>query len=225
MINDKPHFKEKQSDFVARILKKKIISFELKPDDKISEHYLTNLFNISRPSIREALITLEKENLIHIRPQQGTYVTRIDIAWIKNFLFMRNAIEKAIIQEACVNFPEKYLCELQVNVYHQRQIKHFTPKLFLELDDNFHRIIYRAVNKEDIWESLISLSIPYDRLTYLLLLNEPQFYDTFVQHHVDTLYFLENKEVTQNSDHVGSTFPLFLDIINKYPQYIKQDYL
>lgn len=219
-----PRLKEPHSDYIVRILRQNIIACQLIPGSMISEHYLKDIFNVSRSPIREALITLNKEELVDIRPQQGTYISKIKISWVKNFLFMRHIIEVAVLQEVCSCFPQEYLLRLKTNVYHQEQILEFTPQLFLQLDNEFHEIIYSAVNKQDVWKSLESLSTAYDRLTYLLLLQEPKFYSIFVNHHRQTLDILESNnpdKVHQVIDsHTGSMFPRLIDTINKYPDYI-----
>ncbi|MFV0556281.1 MAG: GntR family transcriptional regulator, partial [Lactovum sp.] len=63
-------------------LKKKIEEFEIKPGDRISETALTNIYEVSRTPIKHGLARLENEGLIFVRPQIGTFVSKIDTVHI-----------------------------------------------------------------------------------------------------------------------------------------------
>lgn len=61
---------------VARRVQQKILDGEWKPGDQIpSQRILSEHFNVSRASLREALLTLETLGLIKTEPGRGTYVT------------------------------------------------------------------------------------------------------------------------------------------------------
>jgi GntR family transcriptional repressor for pyruvate dehydrogenase complex len=61
---------------VARRLQQMILDGELKSGDQIpSQRILSGQFNVSRASLREALLTLETLGLIKTEPGRGTFVT------------------------------------------------------------------------------------------------------------------------------------------------------
>lgn len=61
---------------VARRLQKMILDGELRPGDAIpSQRLLAEQFNVSRASLREALLTLETLGLVKTEPGRGTFVT------------------------------------------------------------------------------------------------------------------------------------------------------
>ncbi|MGL5573662.1 MAG: GntR family transcriptional regulator, partial [Cetobacterium sp.] len=51
-------------DFAYEEIRKKIISGEYKPNENLTEIFLSNSLNVSRNTIKKALIKLENENLI-----------------------------------------------------------------------------------------------------------------------------------------------------------------
>ena len=57
-------------------------------------------FGVSRTPVREALIRLADEGLIDIYPQAGTFVSRIDLAAVREAQFVRQALETAVAIEA-----------------------------------------------------------------------------------------------------------------------------
>lgn len=72
---------------IARRLQGMILSGELQPGQKLpSQRVLADRLNVSRPSLREALLTLETLGLVQILPARGTFVLdpitrRKSIAW------------------------------------------------------------------------------------------------------------------------------------------------
>ena len=80
-------------------LKYDIMNFRLLPGDSISAQKVALRYDVSRTPAREAIVNLEKEGLLKIIPQSGTYVACINCrrlsekvlrwAWLMLFLKMR----------------------------------------------------------------------------------------------------------------------------------------
>ena len=63
------------TEAIARRLQQMIRSGELKPGQKLpSQRVLADQLNVSRPSLREALLTLETLGLVQTLPARGTFV-------------------------------------------------------------------------------------------------------------------------------------------------------
>jgi DNA-binding GntR family transcriptional regulator len=62
---------------IAQHLAERIIRGELKPGERIQEQKVTQALNVSRGSVREALLILERRHLIVILPRRGAQVTEI----------------------------------------------------------------------------------------------------------------------------------------------------
>ena len=72
-------------------LKDMIQFLDLKPGQAISESQLCASLGVSRTPVREALIRLADEKLVCFFPRSGTYVTRIDLDYIKELGLMRKS--------------------------------------------------------------------------------------------------------------------------------------
>lgn len=59
-------------------LKYDIMNFEVLPGDSISAQKIALRYNVSRTPAREAIVNLEKEGLLKVIPQSGTYVACIN---------------------------------------------------------------------------------------------------------------------------------------------------
>lgn len=66
------------SEQIAHHLAERIIRGELAPGERIQEQKVTQALNVSRGSVREALLILERRHLIAILPRRGAHVTHLD---------------------------------------------------------------------------------------------------------------------------------------------------
>lgn len=62
-------------DAVTENLRVKIITGSLKPGQRLNEAELCEILNVSRSPLREALLILEREDLVVSIPRKGTYVS------------------------------------------------------------------------------------------------------------------------------------------------------
>ena len=81
-------------------LRDAIVGVALRPGQVISETEMAASFGVSRTPIREALIRLADEGLIDIYPQAGTFVSRIDLAAVREAQFVRQTLETAVAIQA-----------------------------------------------------------------------------------------------------------------------------
>jgi len=64
-------------------LKDDIITLKLKPGQMISENEIASIYNVSRTPIKNAFLRLKGEKYIEIIPQKGSYVTLLDMKYIR----------------------------------------------------------------------------------------------------------------------------------------------
>lgn len=65
------------SEQIAHYLAERIIRGELKPGERIQEQKVTLALNVSRGSVREALLILQRRHLIVISPRRGAQVSEL----------------------------------------------------------------------------------------------------------------------------------------------------
>ena len=186
--------KESRKEYAYRILKENIMSLELKPGELLSEVELSEKLNISRTPIREVLMRLKNEHLIEVKPQSGTYVSLIDLDLIEEAIFMRFALEEKVLKEACNNFTEDKIIELEKNLFAQNIIASMDggEHEFHKLDTSFHETLFLGVKKKAIWESILKISTHYNRMR--LLSQKKDSKELVVKQHEEILNIIKNKE-------------------------------
>jgi GntR family transcriptional regulator, rspAB operon transcriptional repressor len=167
--------------WVYQVLRTNIIKMKLRPSQQISENEISDALHVSRTPVREAFIRLAEDGLLKITPQKRTVVSLISLQQAEEARFIRRAIEKAVIKEACGTLEETVKAELRGNIDEQVMCrKAAAHDRMLVLDDDFHRTIFRCCGKELSWLYIQKLDYNYDRLRALAL---PRIIDDVVSEH------------------------------------------
>lgn len=165
-----------------RIIREWILRGELLPGTRLSEVDLANLFTVSRQPVREAFIKLAEEGLLEIRPQRGTYVSRIRIDAVTSARFVREAVEADIVRLVANHPSKQFLEDLKANLSAQEKVLEGPePQKFLALDEQFHRLLAEAAGQRQSWEILQPLKTQMDRMRYLNARHFPR--DQLLQQH------------------------------------------
>lgn len=152
---------------VYRILREQIIQAKLLPGERISEAEVAKGLSISRQPVREAFIKLSEEDLVQVRPQRGTYVTRISIAAVMDVRFVREAIEADIVRQVAGEHTEDTVRELRAQIARQKQVPHDDRAAFLRLDELFHHTLAAAAGRAYAWSVIESVKAQMDRVRFL----------------------------------------------------------
>lgn len=94
--------KETGSARVYSQLRQDIVTVVLKPGSVIDEIGLSERFKMSRSPIREALVRLSSEGLVHFLPNRSTVVAPIDLGALPQFLDALDLYQRATTKAAAV---------------------------------------------------------------------------------------------------------------------------
>ncbi|MBR9805082.1 GntR family transcriptional regulator [bacterium] len=106
-MNTSVHKKESLAERVANHLSDKIIRNEMQPDERIQEMRLVELLKVSRSSVREALLILERRHLVTISPNKGASVASLTDHDIRSI----HEIYGALITHLAVDVTQKWKYE------------------------------------------------------------------------------------------------------------------
>lgn len=225
LVADKRDLTESISDYTYRVLKKNIIYLNIKPGESISENTITAALNVSRTPVRETFSKLTSEYLVEVYPQKGTYVSLIDSSRLKESVFMRSTLEKAIMEKACTQFSDEYLCLVEANL--NQQIFWFNKNKFDEvfnLDNKMHELIYKGCGMERIWDAIQSISGDQYRVRYLKLTKKMR-WDETIQEHRQIIEAIKNKDVEKGcksvNEHIMKMDNDVAVLMKEHPEYFK----
>lgn len=145
------------SDEIYNDVLEKIIRLEYKPGEMISENDLCDIYDTTRHTVRGALSYLKEMGFVDVYPQRGTFVSLIDLDFIENILYIREAVAQETIHEIMKKgISKEHLDELNDCLERQRKIKNLRENAdkFYELDDEFHSLLLKAVGRENVFSML-----------------------------------------------------------------------
>lgn len=161
---------ESTRDYASRFLTTNIVSLELKPGQFLSETELAGEIGVSRTPLREALIDLNHSRVIETYPQRGSMVALIDPDLVEESRFVREVLDLSVVEIACEIATSEDLMNLEANVKLQEfYLENYVPEKIMELDNEFHKMIYIMANKERTYQMKAGMMIHYDRVRTLSL--------------------------------------------------------
>lgn len=162
--------KETGREYALRMLKENIIHLDLIPGTMLSENELAGEMKLSRTPVREALLELSKSGIVEVFPQRGSALSLIDYSMVEEARFMRNVLECAVVELDCEMKAPEMLEELEANVRLQEfYLENRSSEKLLELDNQFHRMLFIMAGKPQIYSLMSSITIHFDRVRSMSL--------------------------------------------------------
>lgn len=142
-------------------LRRRIVTLELQPGASLSENELAAQLSVSRTPVRESLILLADEGLVHIFPKLGSFVARIDPERVADAQFVREAIELASMADAVRLADGAAIAALRELIAAQAATTEIDT--FFELDEQFHRALLAAGGHGSAWRTVVGAKAHLDR--------------------------------------------------------------
>ena len=172
-----------KADQVHLALKQAIIRGELPPGAAIDRSALCLRFGVSRLPVNTAIHRLAYEGLALIEPQKGSYVSRIRLDDVLQWMMARQAIEADVAAEAARRLPPEARDALSRNLsYQEAAVAVADFDGFLDLDVAFHRLLTDGLGLNRVAETLDALRVHLDRVRRLLLPEPGRMAATLAEH-------------------------------------------
>lgn len=156
------------SETVYDILHRNIINLNLIPGTVMSEKDISEKMEVSRTPVREAFIKLSNEALVDVVPQKGSFVSKINLLRVKEERFLRESLETAVIEDLIQHHENIDLREAYRNIELQEEaLSREETTRFMELDDEFHHMLFDMAGKSMCYNVIISFASHYRRVRYL----------------------------------------------------------
>ncbi|MGL5522894.1 MAG: GntR family transcriptional regulator [Aeromonas veronii] len=158
------------SQQIYQYLRKEIVECMILPSTSLSEKDISSRFSVSRQPVREAFIKLSENGLVQILPQRGTFVKKISLKKVIDGRFVRAAIERCVVVQACKLISPIQISLLEHNLDRQAlAVQNDRLSEFLALDDEFHKMLAESANCPFAWEVIENIKTTMDRVRYISL--------------------------------------------------------
>lgn len=127
------------------LIEQEILTFRLKPGERLDEMRLATSFGTSRTPVREALRQLAASGLIELRPHRGAVVTQLGISELAEMFEVM-----ALLESACARFAAERCtpdCVEAIRAAHEScamWVDATSHEEYYDYNAHFHECIYRA---------------------------------------------------------------------------------
>jgi DNA-binding GntR family transcriptional regulator len=125
---------------VAAQLRQAIIALKLPPGTMLDKAQICARLGVSRSPVAEAFARLEAEGLLEILPQRGTVVSFLSFAEVREYIFIRKALEGEAVRVLAARRPGETIEALHANIAAQRAVAE-DRDAFHKLDLQFHELL------------------------------------------------------------------------------------
>lgn len=150
---------------IYETIKTSILSLELPPGTLLSIGELADQFEVSRTPVRDALLLLEKDELVTLMPHRGAKVTEITAKDVREMYEMHIALECYAVRMVAPTLTEQELNNLAQILESSRQA--LEEGQYLEasnLGRQFHDIFVQKLANRRLTAYLQDLDVLYTRL-------------------------------------------------------------
>lgn len=222
--------KESNSDFAFRVLRDNIMQLNLEPGEILNDYQLAEALQISRTPVREAFMCLRLQRLVESYPQSHSYVTKINLNFVDEGIFLRHSIEYRMIKEAIKVATSTDIARLQTNLAQQKHaLDAGDPRLFILLDREFHHSFFLIAEKPLCWENLQQITTHHGRIQPLVISSGDDNVEMLLpyQEHRMIFEWLVNGDLPSEFDqflfkHIGYRRLLPL-LLNKHGEYFEKN--
>lgn len=155
----------KLNDEVYHRLNGEIMDLTLEPGRTVSVQKLASAFGVSRTPVREAVIRLQKKDLVEIYPQSGTVISRISLERIAQERFLRRALEIGAVEPFLQNCSSEVLHRMEGLISSLRSAGDYRSAF--AADNEFHRLIFETAGQALSWETICDVVSHYNRFRIL----------------------------------------------------------
>ncbi|WZL78818.1 GntR family transcriptional regulator [Eubacteriales bacterium mix99] len=158
------------NDRVYRKIKDDIMYLVLEPGLAVSVQKLADTYGSSRTPVREAVVRLQQEDLVHIYPQARTAVSLISMDRIQEERFICNSLELSMVDSFIKNCSPLVVDTLEnvIGIQH-RAMERQKFREFFDMGNRFQRILFETAGQRLAWKIIESSNSHYSRLRYLSL--------------------------------------------------------
>jgi len=176
---------------IYKELKKRIVYLDYKPKQVLNIKEVAKEFGVSPMPIREVLILLESEKLVHIIPNNGIYVTDVSFQELKDVFEVRLFLIGLSGRLAAERITPEELNKLKELLKKIKQEKN--RRKLIQLDAEFHDLVNYSTKNQTLYETLKRLRNQIGRLWFFAKENDA--YSQKIPEDFDELIkALENKE-------------------------------
>ena len=160
----------KIKDVVYQELRERIAFGDFSPGDRLVESELATQFGVSKTPVREALLTLEAERLVVLRPHRGAEVSRLTVGEWTELIFLRDAIELGALDEIFTAMTDAHFAAAEAALVHMADAwAEHDYRRYRRVQRQLHATILGSPGYDMLTETAMQLNDRLDRYGRLIV--------------------------------------------------------
>ncbi|MFC0270474.1 GntR family transcriptional regulator [Metabacillus herbersteinensis] len=168
-------------------IKSDIISGEYRPGQRLLEKELTETLEVSRTPIRDALVRLQEEGLVIIKPHRGVFVRKLTRKDIQDHYQTRAVLEGLGAKLAAINVTDdgkdifrNFVVKMETILATEAKVKGF--KSIAEVNDEFHSYIFSVADNAVLDKMRRTLASPIALIRSTSWINQERKHEVYQEH-------------------------------------------
>ena len=150
-------------------IKEEILSNRLEPGAVLPIHRFTGEMKLSRTPVREAILRLQREGFVEVRPRLGTIVAHIDLRRLREMYHVRSVLEGEAAKLACGLIPDAALTSCDKELRRQKTSGTLDIKAMSEAGQRLHDTIISHCGNMLLMETIRGLQDHFVRFRHVSL--------------------------------------------------------
>ncbi|MCI0625754.1 MAG: GntR family transcriptional regulator [Acidobacteria bacterium] len=150
-------------------IKREILAVHLRPGDPLPVERFIRELRFSKTPVREAILRLEREGLIQIRPRMGTFVAHLDLRQIQEMYEVRSLLEGRAARLTAMRLPVEKLAAVEKQLRAQRTKGEIDCKALSEAGQALHQFMIRSCGNRVLTQMIESVRDHFARFRTLSL--------------------------------------------------------
>jgi len=146
-------------------IKRRIISFELKPGERLIEGEIARDLDMGRTPVREALLMIEHEKLVECKSGMGYVVKKLTSKEVEDYFEIRSALERFAVPMVIAGATAKVIGEAEENIRASEELsasRNFHA--LITCHARFHQILYGATGSQAFIDTIAGIA---DKLQWI----------------------------------------------------------
>jgi DNA-binding GntR family transcriptional regulator len=146
------------ADEVADAIRDAIFAGRIDLGQRLVEEELASNLNVSRGPVREALVVLSQEGLVHLERHRGATVAHLGLEGVHEIYSLRTALERLAVECLCTNATEADFKRIAAVLQQFETLpRPLTRSVVAGLDVAFHDAVFQAAHHERLYRAWLSL--------------------------------------------------------------------
>ena len=189
------------TETIFQYLKKSIINGEYKPNQRLQEKEIAEIFSVSTTPVREAFQRLSAEKYVILNARKEVIVAELSSKQIKELYEIIRVLDVFSAKKALENITDKDISELKKKTDKLSEFyKKKNIQSYIKQSTRIHEILWKNCGNELIYQSLVDLmekATAFGDIVTSDFLSIPHYLERSYRDHIELMAAFENRDAVE----------------------------